>query len=65
MVILLGSISSCTKHPDSPGYQYFDDMYESPAYKAYDPVSDTHITCKKVPYGTIKYTKTVIFKNTN
>jgi len=55
MMVLLGSLSSCTKHPDSPGYHYFDDMEQSPAIKAYDVDSNTHITCKKVPYGTIKY----------
>jgi len=57
VIILLGSLSSCTKHPDSPGYEYFDDMYYSPAIKAYDVTCDTHITCKEVPYGTIKYNK--------
>tara|TARA_R110002153_G_scaffold250717_2_gene407536 strand:+ start:2930 stop:3127 length:198 start_codon:yes stop_codon:yes gene_type:complete len=57
MIVLLGSLSSCTKHPDSPGYEYFDDMYYSPAIKAYDVDCDTHITCKEVPYGTIKYLK--------
>jgi len=55
MMMLLGSLSSCTKHPDSPGYHYFDDMEESPAYKAYDAVRDTHITCRDIPKGTIKY----------
>lgn len=55
MMMLLGSLSSCTKHPDSPGYHYFDDMEESPAYKAYDAVRDTHITCREVPRFTIKY----------
>ena len=55
MMLLLGSLASCTKHPDSPGYQYFDDMHESPAYKAYDVECDTHITCRDVPEGTVLY----------
>jgi mono/diheme cytochrome c family protein len=40
-------VSSCTKSPDSPGYEYFPDMYRSPAVEAYvdydvdsDPFSD-------------------------
>ena len=28
-------LSSCVKHPDSPGYEYMPDMYRSPAVEAY------------------------------
>lgn len=36
-VILIGGItlSSCSKHPDSPGYEYMPDMYRSQAIEAY------------------------------
>lgn len=36
-VILIGAItlSSCSKHPDSPGYEYVPDMYRSQAIEAY------------------------------
>ena len=36
-VILIGAItlSSCSKHPDSPGYEYMPDMYRSQAIEAY------------------------------
>ena len=37
-IILLGStmaLSSCSKHPDSPGYEYVPDMYRSQAIEAY------------------------------
>lgn len=35
--ILIGAItlSSCSKHPDSPGYEYMPDMYRSQAIEAY------------------------------
>lgn len=37
-VVLFGGtlfFSSCTKHPDSPGYEYMPDMYRSQAVEAY------------------------------
>lgn len=37
-IVLLGGtlvFSSCTKHPDSPGYEYVPDMYRSQAVEAY------------------------------
>lgn len=55
VLILLGSLSSCTKSENSPGYQYFDDMYDSPAYKAYDVDCDTHMTCRQTPEGAVEY----------
>jgi len=35
--VLIGAItlSSCSKHPDSPGYEYAPDMYRSQAIEAY------------------------------
>ena len=35
--ILIGTITlySCSKHPDSPGYEYMPDMYRSQAIEAY------------------------------
>ncbi|MDG2228480.1 MAG: cytochrome c [Flavobacteriales bacterium] len=35
--ILIGAmtLSSCSKHPDSPGYEYMPDMYRSQAIEAY------------------------------
>jgi len=35
--ILIGAITltSCSKHPDSPGYEYMPDMYRSQAIEAY------------------------------
>lgn len=35
--VLIGAItlSSCSKHPDSPGYEYVPDMYRSQAIEAY------------------------------
>ena len=42
------TVSSCVKHPDSPGYEYVDDMFRSQAIEAYidyglvgDKVNDT------------------------
>ena len=31
----IATVSSCTKHPDSPGYEYMPDMYRSQAIEAY------------------------------
>ena len=37
-IVLIGgtiALSSCSKHPDSPGYEYVPDMYRSQAIEAY------------------------------
>jgi hypothetical protein len=54
-LILLGSLITCGKSTDSPGYQYFDDTQYSPSIKSYDVECDTHITCRDIPEGTIPY----------
>jgi hypothetical protein len=33
--IVLLVLGSCSKHPDSPGYEWVDDMYRSQAIEAY------------------------------
>ena len=34
-MLLLTLLNSCVKHPDSPGYEYVDDMFRSQAIEAY------------------------------
>jgi mono/diheme cytochrome c family protein len=68
IMMIVGSIatvSSCTKHPDSPGYEYMPDMYRSQAIEAYvdygmvrDDVNDTlknTISARKPVDGTIAF----------
>lgn len=45
-------LSSCTKHPDSPGYEFMPDMYRSQAIEAY------------VDYGMVKDDANDSLKNT-
>lgn len=55
IIVLSGSIAtiaSCTKHPDSPGYEYMPDMYRSQAIEAY------------VDYGMVKDDVNDSLKNT-
>ena len=35
LIFAIAIISSCVKHPDSPGYEYSDDMARSQAIEAY------------------------------
>jgi hypothetical protein len=61
---------SCTKHPDSPGYEWVDDMYRSQAIEAYvdyglvgDKVNDT---LKRTISARLPVSKTIPFnKNKN
>jgi hypothetical protein len=58
-------MASCVKHPDSPGYEYVDDMFRSQAIEAYidyglvgDKVNDSlknSISARKPVSGTIAY----------
>ncbi|MBM78532.1 MAG: hypothetical protein CL846_08625 [Crocinitomicaceae bacterium] len=62
---LVFGFSSCTKHPDSPGYEYSDDMTRSQAIEAYvdyglvaDKTIDslkTKISARTPPIGTISF----------
>lgn len=56
---------SCTKHPDSPGYEWVDDMYRSQAIEAYvdyglvgDKVNDT---LKRTISARLPVSKTIPF----
>jgi len=51
-LILLGSLITCGKSIDSPGYQHFDDTKESPYIKSYDVERDTHVICIDMPEDT-------------
>jgi mono/diheme cytochrome c family protein len=63
--VLVFNITSCVKHPDSPGYEYFDDMTRSQAIEAYidyglvaDKVNDSlknTISARIPSHGTIPY----------
>ncbi|MFP5469973.1 MAG: c-type cytochrome [Bacteroidia bacterium] len=62
--------TSCTKHEDSPGYEYMPDMYRSPAIEAYvdygligDSVAEdlqNTLSAKLPPTGTIAYNTNAI-----
>ncbi len=71
----VGVMASCTKHPDSPGYEYMPDMYRSQAIEAYvdyglvkdvenEELKNT-ISARKPAFGTISFhadpTKAAIF----
>ena len=68
-------VSSCVKHPDSPGYEYSDDMARSQAIEAYvdyglvaDNVNDSlksTISARKPAKGTIPYSSNKITSATN
>lgn len=47
--------SSCTKDPNSPGYEYMPDMYRSPSYETYsvNPNFSDGMTARKPVAGTI------------
>jgi mono/diheme cytochrome c family protein len=65
ILVLALNTTSCVKHPDSPGYEYFDDMTRSQAIEAYidyglvgDKVNDTlknTISARIPSFGTIPY----------
>ena len=67
LMLLLTLLNSCVKHPDSPGYEYVDDMFRSQAIEAYidyglvgDKVNDTlknTISARIPTKGTIPYSK--------
>ena len=58
---------SCTKHPDSPGYEYVPDMYRSQAIEAYvdyglvgdveHPELKSKMSARIPAHGTIQYRK--------
>jgi hypothetical protein len=66
-IFVLIVASSCVKHPDSPGYEYVDDMFRSQAIEAYidyglvgDKVNDTlkNTISARIPVkGTIAFSK--------
>ena len=63
-VFVLTVFSSCVKHPDSPGYEYVDDMFRSQAIEAYidyglvgDKVNDTLKNTLGIGVGIIKLPK--------
>ena len=72
---VLTIVSSCVKHPDSPGYEYVDDMFRSQAIEAYidyglvgDKVNDTlknTISARTPVKGTIAYNKSKKTSTTN
>jgi mono/diheme cytochrome c family protein len=51
----LAVLSSCTKDPQSPGYEYMPDMYRGPAYEAYgmSPLFSDSLASRKPVAGTI------------
>lgn len=54
-VIVLG-LSSCTKDPNSPGYEYMPDMYRSPSVDAYLDYNHPDQQSAKVPAaGTVPF----------
>jgi len=74
-LISLLAFSSCSKNPDSPGYEWVDDMYRSQAIEAYvdyglvgDKVNDTlkrTISARRPVKGTIPYSKNKSLSATN
>ena len=74
-VFVLTVVSSCVKHPDSPGYEYVDDMFRSQAIEAYidyglvgDKVNDTlkNTISARIPVkGTIAFSKSKKTSTTN
>tara|TARA_B100001287_G_scaffold158053_1_gene132862 strand:- start:306 stop:983 length:678 start_codon:yes stop_codon:yes gene_type:complete len=75
VLISLLVFSSCSKNPDSPGYEWVDDMYRSQAIEAYvdyglvgDKVNDTlkrTISARRPVKGTIPYSKNKSISATN
>tara|TARA_B100001287_G_scaffold42180_1_gene31325 strand:- start:94300 stop:94980 length:681 start_codon:yes stop_codon:yes gene_type:complete len=73
LVVVL--INSCSKNPDSPGYEWVDDMYRSQAIEAYvdyglvgDKVNDTlkrTISARRPVKGTIPFSKNKTLSATN
>ncbi len=50
-------VTSCSKDPQSPGYEFMPDMYRSPAYGTYspNPVFEDGLTAQEFVDGTIPY----------
>ena len=75
LMLLLTLLNSCVKHPDSPGYEYVDDMFRSQAIEAYidyglvgDKVNDTlkNTISARIPVkGTIAFSKSKKTSTTN
>ena len=75
LMLVLTLINSCVKHPDSPGYEYVDDMFRSQAIEAYidyglvgDKVNDTlkNTISARIPVkGTIAFSKSKKTSTTN
>ena len=75
VLFLIVLINSCSKNPDSPGYEWVDDMYRSQAIEAYvdyglvgDKVNDTlkrTISARKPVKGTIPFSKNKTLSATN
>lgn len=55
--MVLGLVS-CSKDPNSPGYEYMPDMYRSPSVEAYVDYSHMDVQSARVPAkGTIPYSE--------
>lgn len=49
-------LSSCTKDPNSPGYEYFPDMYRSASVEAYVDYNNAEVQSARLPVaGTIPF----------
>lgn len=75
LIAILVLTNSCSKDPDSPGYEWVDDMYRSQAIEAYvdyglvgDKVNDTlkRTISARIPVkGTIPFSKNKTLSTTN
>ena len=75
LLIIVPLLHPCSKNPDSPGYEWVDDMYRSQAIEAYvdyglvgDKVNDTlkrTISARKPVKGTIPFSKNKTLSTTN
>jgi len=75
LLFVVSLLYSCSKNPDSPGYEWVDDMYRSQAIEAYvdyglvgDKVNDTlkrTISARKPVKGTIPFSKNKTLSTTN
>ena len=75
LLFVVSLLHSCSKNPDSPGYEWVDDMYRSQAIEAYvdyglvgDKVNDTlkrTISARKPVKGTIPFSKNKTLSTTN
>jgi mono/diheme cytochrome c family protein len=75
ILFVVSLLHSCSKNPDSPGYEWVDDMYRSQAIEAYvdyglvgDKVNDTlkRTISARIPVkGTIPFSKNKTLSTTN